>query len=226
MKPGDSLPDPTLSTPHTSRGPAGSPPTQLLTPVAFSVTSDLAGPLLPETPCPLSLRHPHPVPSPRPSRPPLLRDQLGPWLPGGAIMSSPRPAHLSQPVHRRPRQMLVEQTNEQTAGVRRTPGSRPGPDSSLRPTSSCSPFSGAFTPGWPAPLLPQWPCVSPTWRLEQPRASPETPSALGPQPPRPESPGGSSAAQTTGSSRPHGPLPLLQPCRLPRSSAVRERRRG
>ena len=225
MKPGDSLPDPTLSTAHTSRGPAGSPPTQLLAPLAFSVTSDLAGPLLPETPCPLSLRHPHLVPSPRPSRPPLLQDQPGPWLPAGALRSSPRPAHLSQPVDCRP-QTNACRTNEgangwceEGAGVSSWPGLLSEPHVFLQPLFwYCHPRLASSSVSGPVSLPPGG-----SGSPRHPRRPPP-PSALSlpvqshravPLLPRPPQ-----------SSRPHGPLLLLQPCRLPRSSAVRERRRG
>ena len=203
MKPGDSLPDPTLSTAHTSRGPAGSPPTQLLAPLAFSVTSDLAGPLLPETPCPLSLRHPHLVPSPRPSRPPLLQDQPGPWLPAGALRSSPRPAHLSQPVDCRP-QTNACRTNEgangwceEGAGVSSWPGLLSEPHVFLQPlfwychprlASSSAPsvalclshLAAQAAPGIPGDPLRLLPSASPsrvTWRF---LCCPDHPRATGP----------------------------------------------
>ena len=92
-------------------------------------------------------------------------------MPGGALRSCPRPAHLSQPVHRQP-QTKACRTNKRASGRVRTPGSRPGPDSPLSPTSSCSPFSGAFTPsalsaalslppgGWSSPGHPRRPLRS------------------------------------------------------------------
>lgn len=97
-------------------------------------------------------------------------------MPGGALRSCPRLAHLSQPVHRQP-QTNACRTNKRASGRVRTPGSRPGPDSPLSPTSSCSPFSGAFTPsalsaalslppgGWSSPGHPRrplrsWPSAS------------------------------------------------------------------
>ena len=115
-------------------------------------------------------------------------------MPGGGLRSCPRPAHLSQLVHRGP-QTSACRTNKRASGRCEDAGvsSRPGLPSEAH--VFLQPFFWRFHPRLANSICFLSGPVSPTSRAAP--GIPGDPSTLGRQPPCPESAGCSSAAQTS-----------------------------